>query len=73
MRWTLVSASYTKRRREEKGRMKKVMFNEDTDEFYGDYGNGMIAISQDECYHFINSKGVKCLGGKNGYAVYGYR
>ncbi len=53
--------------------MKKVMFNEDTDEFYGDYGNGMIAISQDECYHFINSKGVKCLGGKNGYAVYGYR
>ena len=53
--------------------MKKVMFNEDTNEFYGDYGNGMIAISQDECYCFVNSKGVKCLGDENGYAIYGYR
>lgn len=53
--------------------MTKVMFNEDTNEFYGDYGNGMIAISRDECYRFVNANGVKCLGDKNGYAVYGYR
>ena len=52
--------------------MKRVMFNEDTNEFYGDYGEGMVSISQDECYRFVNSHGVKCLGGKDGYAVYGY-
>lgn len=57
------------------GDMKKVMFNEDTNEFYGDYGEGMVPISQKECYRFVNSseKGVKCLGGENGYTIYGYR
>ena len=53
--------------------MKKVMVNEDTNEFYGDYGEGMVVISQDECYRFVNSRGVKCFGGENGYAIYGYR
>lgn len=60
-------------RREKEGKMKKVMFNEETNEFYGDYGEGMVVISQDECYRFVNSRGVKCLGGENGYAIYGYR
>lgn len=55
--------------------LKKVKFNSDINEFYGDYGEGIIPISEEECYRFVNlsSKGVKCLGGENGYAIYGYR
>lgn len=48
--------------------MKKVMFN--NKQYFGDYGNGMVPISQDECYRFINSLGVKCYGSENGYVVY---
>lgn len=57
------------------GDLKRVMFNEKTNEFYGDYGEGMVPISQKECYRFVNLgyKGVKCLGSENGYAIYGYR
>lgn len=50
--------------------MKKVMFNEQTNEYYGDYGNGMTPITQSECYRYINSLGVKCYGSENGYVVY---
>lgn len=50
--------------------MKKVMFNEQKNEYFGDYGNGMIKITQKECYHFINSLGVKCDGEENGYIIY---
>ncbi len=52
--------------------LKRIMFNKNTNEFYGD---GMIPISREECYRFVNfgSRGVKCPGGENGYAIYGYR
>lgn len=50
--------------------MKKVMFNEETNEYYGDYGNGMISVTQSECYRYVNSTGVKCYGTDNGYVVY---
>lgn len=50
--------------------MKKVMFSEQTGEYYGDYGNGMTPISQSDCYRYINSTGVKCYGIENGYVVY---
>lgn len=55
--------------------LKRVKFNTDKNEFYGDYGEGYVQISEKECYRFVNlgRKGVKCLGGENGYAVYGYR
>lgn len=53
--------------------LKKTMFNENT--FLGDYGdgNGMVEITQSECYRFINSLGVKCIGSSNGFTVYAYR
>lgn len=65
-------------RREKEGKMndlQKVKFNPETNEFYGNYGEGMIPISQEECYRFVNSgnKGVKCLGGEGEYVIYGYR
>lgn len=50
--------------------MKKVMFDSKKGEFFGDYGNGMVPITQAECYRFINSLGVKCYGSENGYTVY---
>ena len=50
--------------------MTKVMFNEQTSEYYGDSGNGMTSITQSECYRYINSMGVKCYGSENGYVVY---
>ena len=52
--------------------MKKVMFDSEKGEYFGDYGdgNGMVPITQAECYKFINSLGVKCYGSENGYTVY---
>lgn len=63
------------RKEDMKENIKKVKFNSEKSEFYGDYGEGMVPISQKECYCFVNSssKGVKCLGGESGYAIYGYR
>ena len=61
------------RKEDMKEDLKKVKFNSDTNEFYGNYGDGMVPISQEECYRFINSFGVKCLDDQDGYAIYGYR
>lgn len=74
-KYEFISCSYIKRKKDNMGDLKRVMFNRNRNEFYGDYGDGMIPISQEECYRFVNSgsRGVKCLGGENGYAIYGYR
>jgi len=50
--------------------MKKVMFDDETKEYFGDYGDGMVPITRDECFRFVNSLGVKCYGSENGYTVY---
>ena len=50
--------------------MLKVKFNSETGEYFGDYGNGMIPITQEECYKFVNSTGVKCYGSEDGYTIY---
>lgn len=52
--------------------MKKVKFKSDTNEFYGDYGDGeMREITEKECYRFVNHCNVKCVGSdENGYTIY---
>ena len=50
--------------------MTKVMFDSEKNEYYEGAENGMVPITQTECYKFVNSLGVKCIGSENGYAVY---
>jgi hypothetical protein len=52
--------------------MKKVMFADEKGKYFGDYGdgNGMVPITQVECYRFINSPGIKCYGTEDGYVIY---
>ncbi len=57
--------------------MEKVQFKEAEHWSDGIYDcfevtkDGVRPISQADCYHFINSLGVKCYGTENGYVVYG--
>ena len=50
--------------------MKKVIFNEETNEYFGDYGNGKVQITRDEWREFMNQNNIKCLGSEDGYIVY---
>ena len=51
--------------------MTKVMFNEQTSEYYGVIEGVKTPITQAECYRYINSLGVKCYGSdENGYVIY---
>lgn len=51
--------------------MKRVKFNSEKNEFYGDCGNGYEEISEKDCYSFVNQNNSKCVGSdENEFVIY---